>query len=121
MPMQGLSNKNTLGYLGEREKESLKKEGMALTSLAYLQKKKNVYAIFTEEPFPLKHGIKNRRADLVKVCLVIKKQIHTPNLKSQRMLKCRTTGLPRFYIAFEDKVVNIGASVFDDFFSLTHL
>lgn len=40
MPMQGLSNKNTLGYLGEREKESLKKEGMALTSLAYLQKKK---------------------------------------------------------------------------------
>lgn len=95
MPTQGLSNKNTLGYLGEREKEGLRKEGMAHTSLAYLQKKKkNVYAIFTEEPFPLKHGVENRRADLVKVCLVIKKQIHTPNLKSQRMLKCRTTGLP---------------------------
>lgn len=40
MPTQVLSNKNTLGYLGEREKESLRKEGMALTSLAYLQKKK---------------------------------------------------------------------------------
>lgn len=67
MPTQVLSNKNTLGYLGEREKESLRKEGMALTSLAYLQKKKNVYAIFTEEPFPLKHGIENRRADLLKL------------------------------------------------------
>lgn len=67
MPTQGLSNK-TLGYLGEREKESLRKEGMALTSLAYLQKKKkNVYVIFTEEPFPLKHGIENRRADLLKL------------------------------------------------------
>lgn len=43
---------------------------------------------------------------MVKGCLVIKNQIHTPNLKLQRVLKCKTPGVTEcvieFCIAFKD-------------------